>query len=325
MGLTRTHQPHRNGVTETAAKRDAGDPLPRAEIHKSRLGVALWLVPLGAALLCAWFVYRDFIGTGPAITIYFDNADGLEAKNTPLRVHGVTVGEIKAIELDQDNHRAKITARLLGSAKSIARQGSAFWIVQPELSVGSISGLGTIVSGQYIAVRPGDGPATNTFTGVEKEPISLQPGALEFQLVTTNLGSLHEQTPVFYRGIQVGEITYFQLGSDARNVLVHGQIWPEYAPLVRPESRFWNAGGLDLHVSLFRGIEVNTFSPKTLLSGGVEFATPPVSTLPGSNGLSFFLYEKPDPKWKTWTPAIELHLPQEASHTNTLAEAYVKK
>ncbi len=153
--------------------------LPSARIKQGRLNLLLWLVPLGAACLCVWFAYRDFISTGPTITIYFENADGLEEKNTQLKYRGANVGQVSAIALTGDNQRVRVTAKLTGSARSLARGGSMFWIVRPELKVGAISGLRTIISGEYVTVQPGNGPATNVFAGAESEPIMARPNALE--------------------------------------------------------------------------------------------------------------------------------------------------
>jgi paraquat-inducible protein B len=298
--------------------------LPSALIVKSRTAWLLWLVPFGAACLCAWFAYRDFVSTGPTITIYFENADGLEEKNTQLKFRGANVGEVTGIALTKDNQKVRVRTQLTGSARGLARAGSVFWIVRPELKVGSISGLRTIISGEYIAVKPGTGPPTNSFAGVEKEPVDEQPDALQISLVATHLGSVQEQTPVYYRGIQVGEVLYYQLAANGREVVIHACVWAEYAPLVRMESKFWNAGELSLHAGLFKGIDISADSPKTIISGGIEFATPPDAQNPATNGATFVFNETADDKWKTWSPtAVILHLPEEATHSNTVPEAGV--
>jgi paraquat-inducible protein B len=293
----------------------SGARLPEAKIKQSRSSRLLWLVPIGAAGLCVWFAYRDFISTGPTIAIYFENADGLEAENTQLKYRGANVGAVKAITLTEDNQRVRVRAQLTGSARNLARAGSIFWIVRPELKVGAISGLRTIISGEYIAVQPGDGAQTNVFAGAEKEPVAEQPKALQFTLIAPNLGSLQEQTPIFYRGIQVGEVLGYQLANDARNVMIRARVREEYAPLVRLDSQFWNAGGLHVRGGLFKGIEVSAESLQTAVGGGIEFATPPTFQARAANGAVFVLNAKPEDKWQTWDPAITLHLPEQATQT----------
>jgi len=296
--------------------RKGREGLPRAKIQKNRFAWMFWLAPVAAVGLCGWFIYRDLIAGGPVITIFFQDADGLEVKNTIVKYRGAQVGEVTSLELTKDHQLVKVTARLTGSAATLARQGSTFWIVRPEVKVGSISGLGTIVSGVYIGVQPGSGTSTNVFTGAEKEPLAEEPGALHIVLHSPDLSSLQELSPIFYRGIQVGEVLYYQLSSDAHEVVIHARIQKDYSPLVRAETKFWNAGGIDFRLGLFKGVQISAESPKTVLSGGVEFATPPESQNPATNGANFVLYEKPEDKWKSWTSPIQLQLPKKADQSN---------
>jgi paraquat-inducible protein B len=289
---------------------------PKAEIKKTRRAWWLWLVPLGALALCAWFVYRDYIATGPVITIYFHDASGLEENNTQIRLFGATVGQVKRLELTKESDRVRVKARLAGSAAQLAKAGTVFWIVRPEFKVGAISGLRTIISGEYIAVRPGGGARTNVFVGAESEPIAEEPGALHFTLLMAGLSSVQEQSSIYYRGIKVGEVLKYQLSNDAQGVKIQARIHKEYAPLVRVNSKFWNAGGIDFRFGIFRGAEISAESAKTLLSGGIEFATPTDAGAPASDGAFFRLYDKPDDAWRNWMPVIHLNLTNAVVDTN---------
>ena len=51
-------------------------------------------------------------------------------------------------------------ARLHKPAAGLAREGSQFWIVEPRVSVGQVTGLDTLLSGSYIQVAPGSGAET---------------------------------------------------------------------------------------------------------------------------------------------------------------------
>jgi paraquat-inducible protein B len=285
---------------------------PKAVIKKGRPGWMLWLIPLGAAALCVWFIYRDFVAAGPLITVYFQNVEGLEEGNTAVQYRGAQIGEVKSISLADGGQRVKVTARLTGPAKRLARVGSVFWIVRPEVKVGAISGLRTIVSGEYITVQPGQGAPTNVFVAVEQPPPAEEPGALLISIRAPALESLQDYSPIFYRGIQVGEVLGYQLADDARAVMVRARVRSEYAPLVRLNSKFWNAGGISVHLGLFKGAEISAQSAQTLLSGGIEFATPPEQGEAAANGAVFELYEKPKDEWKNWAPSIPLHLPEQA-------------
>src|SRR3954465_5496665 len=99
-------------MSDRVENENTGAALPKAVIKKPRRAWWLWLVPLGALALCAWFVYRDYIATGPVITIYFQDASGLQENNTQIRYLGATVGQVKGLGLTKDNSRVEVKARL---------------------------------------------------------------------------------------------------------------------------------------------------------------------------------------------------------------------
>ena len=285
---------------------EGASTLPKAKMEKSHFSAFLWLIPIAAALLCAWYLCRDFIFAGPTITIYFANADGLQEANSLLQYRGVKIGEVESLQLTADRQRVAVKAQLETSAANIARQGSIFWIVRPELKLGAVSGLRTIVVGNYIAVQPGNGERTNLFHGVENEPIE-PVKALDFVLLATKLDSLQPQSPVFYRGVQVGEVLDCRLSDDAREVIIHARIREEYAPLVRINTKFWNVGGISFHIGFFSGAKISAESAQTLISGGIAFATPTDFQNAVTNGAVFKLNEKSEADWEKWSPAIPLH------------------
>jgi len=279
--------------------------LPKAIIQRDALSWFFWTLPIGAALLCAWFLLHDFIFAGPTITIYFQDAQGLQVQNSMVKYRGINIGEVESLKLNDKAQYVIVRARLDRSARNIARQGAAFWIVRPELKLGQISGLQTIVSGSYVAAQPGTGDPTNVFTGVAEEPITPLPGII-ITLLSDDLDSIEDQSKVFYRGIQVGEVTDFRLGDNARYIVVHARIREDYVPLVRTDTQFWNAGGINAHLGLFSGLNISAESADTLVSGGLAFATPEHYGPPATNGTIFYVNAKEDPAWENWNPILKL-------------------
>jgi paraquat-inducible protein B len=279
--------------------------LPRAKVRESYLTWILWIFPIGALAICAYFLIHDYFFSGPLVTINFENADGLQEKNSQVKYLGIQIGEITGLKMAKDAHHVLVEARIYRSARGVAREGSLFWIVRPEVKLGAISGLRTIVSGNFLTVQPGDGPATNQFTGLEQAPAPPEPG-IEITLLTHDLGSIQKQTPVYYWGIHVGEVMNFKLADDATTILVTARIRQEYAPLARANSEFWNAGGINIQAGLFRGLQLSAESAQTLLSGGIAFATPPDYGAPATNGEIFQLNAKESEAWKNWTAPMPL-------------------
>ena len=255
--------------------------------------------------MCGWFLLHDFVFAGPTITIYFQDASGLQEKNTMVKYRGIRIGDVESLRLDAKAGRVVVQAKLDRSAADVARQGSVFWIVQPELKLGAVSGLQTIVSGNYVTVQPGNGERTNVFFGEAEAPVQPEPGIV-ITLLADDLGALENQSEISYRGIQVGEVIDFRLGDDARHIIVHARILQNYAPLIRTNTKFWNAGGINAHLGLFSGLNITAESAQTLIAGGIAFATPEDYGPPVTNGTVFVLNDKEDPSWQGWNPIIPL-------------------
>ncbi len=88
---------------------------------------------------------------------------------------------------------------------------------------------------------------------------------------------------------------------------INAVIWQRFAPLVTKRSEFWSISGADVKGGIFSGISVKLDSLRTLLSGGVEFATPEVeANQPAQDGADFTLHPEPQKEWLTWAPKIPL-------------------
>ena len=285
------------------------EELPRAELRKKRRWhlPIVWLVPLVAAGVAGYVVYDRVHEVGPTITIQFKDADGIRAGETEVRYRGVTLGQVAAVDLSRDLVHVQVTVRLRRSPQSVALEGSQFWIVRPEVTLGNISGLGTVISGPYIAVLPGSGKAKAEFVGLETSPVTVERNALKIVLRAPRTGSLRVNSPVYYRGVEVGTVADTQLGADATMADIHVLIKRRYANLVRTGSKFWNASGADVSLGLFHGLEVKMESVRSLVAGGIAFATPnDPDDKPVKSGAVFPLHDEPKKEWLVWSPAIRI-------------------
>ncbi|AMB84283.1 mammalian cell entry protein [Pseudomonas agarici] len=247
---------------------------------------------------------------GTPITIRVDRADGLRS-GTPIRFKGLEVGKVENVELSEDLQSVLLSARITEVPDKIARAGSQFWVVKPELGLIKTANLETLVSGQYIEVQPAlgkQGPRKD-FVALKQAPdtVTAQAG-LSLTLSAARRGSLKEGVPVTYREVVVGKVTGYELGATADRVLIHILIEPRYAPLVRTGSRFWSTSGFGADFGLFKGVTIRTESLETLIQGGVAFATPDGERM-GSAARpqqTFALFDKFEDEWLTWAPKIPL-------------------
>lgn len=111
-------------------------------IQRRRRSISyVWIVPMIAAAVAAYLVYERMQQAGPEIVIRFKDGSGLKPGQSPIKYRGVTVGEVRSIGLSPDLQTVEVRARLERSAASLAKEGTVFWIVRPELGVANVSGL----------------------------------------------------------------------------------------------------------------------------------------------------------------------------------------
>src|SRR5271169_4302042 len=254
-------------------------PDSRAVPRKQTRLSLVWFIPIVAALVGVWVAVARIRSEGPKVTIVFQSAEGLEAGKTKINYRGVDIGTITAIRLTEDHERVIATAQMTPRTEDFLVDDTRLWVVRPRISGANVSGLGTLISGAYIGLEIGSSKEIkHEFVGLETQPIVTGevPGRL-FKLKTPDLGSLDNGTPVFFRRLQVGQVASYALDKDGKLLTVKVFVRAPYDQYVSPNTRFWNASGIDLSLSA-SGLKVQTQSVLSILIGGVAFETD--ATLP---------------------------------------------
>lgn len=245
------------------------------ETHETRRVSLVWIVPVVAVLLGGWLVYRHLQSQGPLLEVQFGTADGIIAGKTEVRSRSVKVGMVEDVRLADHLKGVVVRIRLDPKAARLTHSNSRFWVVRPRVTGASISGLGTIISGAYIELDPGDSKTTSrTFLGLEEPPITPSgvPG-LRLNLVATDRGQAGVGSPVLYEGNQVGAIERRRFNSTTKEVELRIFIEDEYSGLVSENVRFWHESGVEVTAGA-EGFKLNLPSIETLLAGGITFGVP---------------------------------------------------
>nr|WP_199066363.1 MlaD family protein [Chromobacterium sp. ASV5] len=264
-----SEQPERETPPEPA--------LPEAvPVRRRRWSPSLvWLIPILAAVIGVWLAAHTIMSRGPTVTITFQNAEGLEAGKTRIKYKDVEIGEVTEIALSPDRQTIVATALLSKTAEPYLVADSRFWVVRPRISGGSVSGLGTMLSGAYIGMDVGKSAERKTeFTGLETPPIinADLPGR-KFLLRADNLGSLNTGSPVYFRRVPVGQVVGYELDPAGGYVRLSVFINAPYDRFVTGNSRFWHASGVDVSINA-NGLNVSTQSLAAIALGGIAFETP---------------------------------------------------
>lgn len=284
------------------------ESLPQAVVQRKKQISIVWLVPIVAILIGGWLAYKGLTEKGPIVTISFESAEGLEAGKTKLKYKDVDVGQIQTIRFNADLSRVLVTAELVKEAEPYLTEHTRFWVVRPRVTASGVSGLGTLFSGAYIGMDPGkEGRPAESFEGLEIPPVVTRdmPGR-NFILRATALGSLDIGAPVYYRQIQVGQVTGYELDKEAQSLSIKVFINAPHDALVYKNTRFWNASGFDLKLDA-GGLKINTESLVSIMLGGIAFETPTSLEAggPAEEGYEFRLYETRDSIFeRTYTQKI---------------------
>jgi len=272
------------------------DNVPAALVEK-KTGIALvWIIPIIAACLGGWLVYKSIVESDIAIKIHFNSGEGLSAGKTEIRYKGIVIGKVESIELDGDLSGVVAMTKVNRKAKKVLNTGTQFWLIKPEISFAGVRGLDTLLSGNYIAISPGEGKEKLAFTALDEAPVSDDEfSGLSISLEANTLGSIHIGSPIHYREITVGEIVSYALDEKQNKVFIKAHINKNYAHLVRKNTRFWNSSGLSISGS-FPHINISTGSLASLISGGVSFNHPENESadLPAEKDQTFTLYKNYD-------------------------------
>jgi paraquat-inducible protein B len=250
--------------------------LGRSAIRKRRRFPVIWLIPFVAIAIGAWLAWDTLRKEGPVIVVTFQDAEGLTVGQSQLKFKDITLGTVKSLDFTQDRRHVEVAIATTAQAKPFLTSGTQFWVVKPRLFAGNISGFSTLLSGAYIGILPGDATAKaeQTYLGREEPPVldADVPGRI-FLLKTDQLGSVNLGSPVFYRGLSVGQVLGWDIGEMAESVTIHAFVRSPFDSYVHDQTRFWNASGVSVKLG-GAGVEMQMESLRALLLGGVAFETP---------------------------------------------------
>src|SRR5881628_2046019 len=153
--------------------------LPQATVvRRSRTRISVvWIIPILAAVVAIGIAVQRILSEGPTITIVFKAAEGLEAGKTSVKYKDVSIGEV--------------TAKIAKSAAGLIVEDAKFWVVEPRVTLSGVSGLGTLLSGNYIGFEVGKSDKKqDKFAALAVPPIITDQPGRRFILKVNDLGSL---------------------------------------------------------------------------------------------------------------------------------------
>jgi paraquat-inducible protein B len=235
----------------------------------------VWIIPIVAAIIGLSLAVKSFMERGEMITITFNSGEGMEAGKTKIKYKDVQIGEVKGLAISKDRSHVIVTAEIARDARGLLVKDTRFWVVRARISGGNVTGLGTLIGGSYIGVDAGTSKERRDhFAGLESPPaVSLNVPGRQFRLHAEDLGSVDTGAPIFFRRVQVGQVTSTELDQNGNGVTIKVFVRAPFDKYVKSNSIFWQASGVDVTLNP-NGLKVNTESMVAILLGGISFYTP---------------------------------------------------
>ena len=236
----------------------------------------VWLMPIIAVAVAGWVVWSTYNDQGPLITVTFPSASGIRAETTELRIRDLKVGIVEEVGFSDGMAAVEAHIRLDKSIAQYVDADARFWLVEPQVTARGVTGIGTLLSGVYIAAS-WDGEAgapVDHFTALETPPLTAF-GEVGTRIVlrTRAGGQLAAGASVLTSGIEVGRIGQPVLSDTGSIVTMDAFVTAPYDQRLTTNTRFWDASGLSINVGA-EGLAVNIDSLAALIEGGVSFGNP---------------------------------------------------
>lgn len=262
----------------TSGETEIRPGVPTAGVRRLRRIPIVWIVPALTALIALWLAWDTYERRGPTITVAFEQGDGLIAGQSQLKFKDVAMGTVKSIAVSSDQTKVLVTIETTREAEKLINDKTIFWVVKPQFFAGSLTGLDTLLSGSYVGMLPSTEPGKpkRDFVGNPNPPILKAgvPGTI-FILETNRIRSLSLGSPVFYRGIDVGQVLGWDYGADmARHISIHAFIRAPFDKFVKIDTMFWHASGISVKLGA-DGVDVQMESLRAVLMGGIAFEIVP--------------------------------------------------
>jgi paraquat-inducible protein B len=200
---------------------------------------------------------------------------------------------VTSVELSDDYSRVLVKAQISKRASKLMVEDAEFWIVEPRVTLSGVSGLSTLLSGQYIGFRAGTSQKSERhFAALNVAPVVADQPGTRLKLTAKTLGSIGVGAPIYYRSMAVGQVQTYRLAPDGRSIEADMYIDAPYDKYVTSATRFWNASGIEVSAGA-NGVEIRTESIVSVLVGGLSFDVPDFVP-PGSSvapDTEFTLYQ----------------------------------
>lgn len=237
---------------------------------------AIWLVPVIALIITAWMLYQHQINKGHTIFVKMQNAEGIVAGKTEVKVRNVKVGVVDSLRLQLEQNAVIARVQIDTHYDDLLTEDAKLWIVKPRIDESGISGMNTLLSGVYLELEPGQSETRSTLFTLQDEPALISPDVMgkRFSLTANHAEVLDVGSGIYFRNYKIGKIESAKFNIDGLTMEYGIFIFAPYDKLITTNAIFWVSAGVNISLST-EGIDISTGSLSKLIKGGISVDYPP--------------------------------------------------
>ncbi len=118
----------------------------------------------------------------------------------------------------------------------------------------------------------------NSFDDAVKHVPGLKPGVTFVKLVSKGPVSIRDGSPVFYKNVEIGQITQVNLDGKHDRIVVTAFLKNRFLKLINNSTRFYVTSGVNVKGSIRTGLEVQSAPLASIMMGAVSFMNPESKT-----------------------------------------------
>lgn len=278
-----------SGQENQPAPKPEENPPEEAVFRPSRWPGLIWAVPIAAVGIIGWLGINALLQSGPSVTVMFPVTGGLQPGNTKVEYNGFVVGHVGDVSLTKSLGQMRVDINFIAAMQGHLGSGTQYWLAGTTLSLADISNLKDIISGPVVQIDPHSGKTVHHAQGLGKPPVLKNEGpGLTVTLTTTTLGNVSAGSPVMYKGYKIGKVRGLELLPDGSAFRIYAFIPNRWRKLISTNTRFWNAG--DVQLTSSGGVRIE--SVPSLIMGAIAFETPGgPGNAPATAGEHYTLYD----------------------------------
>ncbi len=200
---------------------------------------------------------------------------------------GVVIGSLRGIDFLKNHSKIHFDIVVFNKYKYLVNDSSSFYIQSAMeleaslkgmyLNIGSISSMmnnGIVLKTVNLKAkkRKKTFKLESSFKELQKSEY-VKDGGKYFTLLSDSLGSVKADSPILYRGIDVGKVISYIFNKKSKKVEIKIYVKKEYIEQINSSTNFYDVSGIEVKADL-NGVKIQTASVETIIAGGIAFKTP---------------------------------------------------